>query len=55
MCSTELGMESIKNKKNRFLDIIIFYPFAPPVLLGRFVLFILTLGHTVDLIIQVKL
>jgi len=36
MCSPELGK---KGRKNPYLNII-FYPFAPPTLLGRFVPFL---------------
>jgi len=41
MCSPELGKKSIKKeiKKSPLLNII-FHPFAPPPLLGRFVPFL---------------
>jgi len=41
MCSLELGKKSKKKEKKEITQLnIIFYPFAPPALLGRFVPFL---------------
>jgi len=46
MCSSKLGKKSKKRKKEKIIQLnVIFYPFAPPALVGRFVPFLIVESH----------